>query len=328
MIMTESGLISVIVPVYKVEAYLDECIESIINQTYSNLEIILVDDGSPDNCPEMCDEWSKKDNRIKVIHKANGGLSDARNAGMRIATGEFLTFLDSDDWIDEQYYEVLIDEMVKNDCDIVSGGFTMVFSRDSQKQITKDKNTVVLNTTEAMVSLIDETIIKQVVWNKIYKHSLVGDILFEVGKCHEDVFWSYQAIGKAQKIAVVDYDGLYYYQRPDSIMGTDFSIKRLDAVEARANRQSYLEEYFPDLADKGRVNLNFSCMYFAQQALKSMNRTESKEIVNILNKYISKHVVSFKLAKAQGIVQMIWLLSAKCSLNITCRIRNLFKIGL
>ena len=106
--MNSNPKISVIVPVYKVEKYLDKCVESIVNQTYKNLEIILVDDGSPDNCPAMCDEWAEKDERIRVIHKENGGLADARNAGMDIATGDYIGFVDSDDWIEPNMYEVLL----------------------------------------------------------------------------------------------------------------------------------------------------------------------------------------------------------------------------
>ena len=100
--------ISVIIPIYKVEKYLNRCVESVVNQSYQNLEIILVDDGSPDNCPKMCDDWAEKDNRIKVIHKENGGLSDARNAGLKVAMGEYISFVDSDDWIAKDFYEVLI----------------------------------------------------------------------------------------------------------------------------------------------------------------------------------------------------------------------------
>ena len=111
-------LISVIVPVYNVEAYLDKCISSIVNQTYRNLEIILVDDGSPDNCPAMCDAWAKKDSRIRVIHKLNGGLSDARNAGMTVTTGELMAFVDSDDWIDVHYIEYLYNALRQSNADI------------------------------------------------------------------------------------------------------------------------------------------------------------------------------------------------------------------
>ena len=123
--MNNNPKISVIVPVYKVEKYLDRCVESIVNQTYKNLEIILVDDGSPDNCPVMCDEWAEKDERIRVIHKENGGLADARNAGMNIATGDYIGFVDSDDWIEPNMYEVLLKNALKYDADISRCGLSV-----------------------------------------------------------------------------------------------------------------------------------------------------------------------------------------------------------
>ena len=119
-------LISVIVPIYKVEEYLDRCVESLINQTYKNLEIILVDDGSPDNCPQMCEAWAQKDSRIKVVHKENGGLSDARNAGFEVATGDIISFIDSDDWIEPEMFETMLSQMEKDDSDIVSCGVNWV----------------------------------------------------------------------------------------------------------------------------------------------------------------------------------------------------------
>ena len=116
----DTAKISVIVPVYKVEPYLDKCVSSIVNQTYTNLEIILVDDGSPDSCPTMCDAWAEKDSRIRVIHKPNGGLSDARNAGIVVATGELMAFVDSDDWIASDMYEHLYQRLTEDDSDIAA----------------------------------------------------------------------------------------------------------------------------------------------------------------------------------------------------------------
>lgn len=324
----KNGVLSVIIPVYKVELYLDDCVKSVVNQTYTQLEIILVDDGSPDNCPAMCDNWALKDNRIKVIHKVNGGLSDARNAGLKIATGEYVAFLDSDDWINESYYEVLINALINNHCDIVSGGYEVVFSRESKKIISDSGKTIVLDKNEAMSKLIDESLLKHVVWNKIYKRSLINDVLFEVGKCHEDVFWTYQVIGKAQRIAVVDYKGLFYFQREDSIMGSSFSVRRLDAVEARSHRQVYLEKHFPALAYKGCIELHFSCIYFGQQAIRNMNFKDSKEFIKALKCYTSKHPISLKVAKSQGLVRMVFLLIEKLSLSCVCRLRNTLGIGM
>ena len=122
----DSSKISVIIPVYNVEEYLDKCVTSVLNQTYKNLEIILVDDGSPDNCPKMCDEWAKKDKRIKVVHKKNGGLSDARNSGIEVCTGEYIGFVDSDDYIDKQMYKELLKRIESTNSDMVMCGINCV----------------------------------------------------------------------------------------------------------------------------------------------------------------------------------------------------------
>ena len=124
------SLISVIVPIYNVEKYLQKCVDSIINQTYKNLEIILVDDGSPDNCPKMCDDYAEKDSRIKVVHKENGGLSDARNVGMEVATGEYVSFIDSDDYISLDFYETLLETIVDNDSDVVECGVVKFYENE------------------------------------------------------------------------------------------------------------------------------------------------------------------------------------------------------
>ena len=146
----DTAKISVIVPVYKVEAYLDKCISSIANQTYRNLEIILVDDGSPDNCPAMCDTWAEKDSRIRVIHKTNGGLSDARNAGMAIATGELMTFVDSDDWIAPDMCEHLYQRLAGDNSDIATCGVQMVWEDKTPSRTLTRESSCVLNQEEAM----------------------------------------------------------------------------------------------------------------------------------------------------------------------------------
>ena len=120
-------LISVVVPIYNVENYIKKCVDSILSQTYKNLEIILVDDGSPDNCPQICDEYAQKDNRIKVIHKENGGLSDARNAGIDISKGKFITFIDSDDYIEKDYVEVLYNSIKENASDMAIGSHKAIY---------------------------------------------------------------------------------------------------------------------------------------------------------------------------------------------------------
>ena len=165
----ENPKISVIVPVYKVEAYLDKCVRSIMDQTYRNLEIILVDDGSPDDCPAMCDAWAEKDSRIRVIHKENGGLSDARNAGMAVATGEYIGFIDSDDYIAPDMYRLLLERMTADGSDIAACGVEMVFEDGTPPRMLTPTGSHVLDNGQAMEAIIREDLLKQPVWYKLYR---------------------------------------------------------------------------------------------------------------------------------------------------------------
>lgn len=187
-------LISVIIPIYKVERYLNECVSSVVNQTYKNLEIILVDDGSPDRCPQMCDEWAEKDSRIKVIHKENGGLSDARNAGMDIATGEYVAFVDSDDYIAESMYEKLLEGFLYSDtigivsCQIFSDKDGIIEVFDKQWDVLQP---TILNPCDFLNSkLLEET--SHCVWNKLYRHDILKNIHFLKGRNNEDTLYMYR----------------------------------------------------------------------------------------------------------------------------------------
>lgn len=318
--------ISIIVPIYNVEKYLDKCIKSIVNQSFKNLEIILVDDGSPDNCPAICDEWTKKDYRIKVIHKENGGLSDARNAGLSVASGDYIAFVDSDDYIEPDMYAKLLNVALDNNCDIVSCNLRMVYENDINSIANNDTGEVIYYSTEdTMSSLIDDKI-RQVVWNKLYKADVIKGILFDVGKYHEDEFWSYKAIGNAKKIATIDYTGYNYLQRSGSIMGNSYSLKRLDAVEAKCLRQEFLNENFPELSQKGMINLIFTCIYHGQQSLKFLNKKDKKIALKKLNTFIKKHINKIKFNNLSN-KQKVWFCITKVSFRSVCLIRNFFKKG-
>ena len=321
----DAAKISIIVPVYKVEPYLDKCVSSIVNQTYKNLEIILVDDGSPDNCPAMCDAWAEKDSRIRVIHKTNGGLSDARNAGMTVATGELMAFVDSDDWIAPDVYEYLYQRLTEDNSDIAACGVQMVWeNKTPSRMLTRDGNCV-LNQEEAMRAIIEESWLKQPVWYKLYKTALVRDILFPKGKCHEDVFWSYQAVGKAKKVSISDYIGYYYLQRGGSIMGAGYSLKRLDAVEAKVQRCAYIQERFPALSPLAIKDLWFTCIYQGQLALRALNKAEAEKILTYFENLVETHPFQME---GCSLKERLWLNMAKSSLAVACRIRNALKIGL
>lgn len=321
----DTAKISVIVPVYKVEPYLDKCVSSIVNQTYKNLEIILVDDGSPDNCPAMCDAWAEKDSRIRVIHKTNGGLSDARNAGMTVATGELMAFVDSDDWIAPDMYEYLYRRLAEDNSDIAACGVQMVWEDKTPSRTLTREGSCVLNQEEAMRAIIEESWLKQPVWYKLYKTALVRDILFPVEKYHEDVFWSYQAVGKAQKVSVSDHIGYYYLQRGGSIMGAGYSLKRLDAVKAKVQRCAYIQERFPALSPLAIKDLWFTCIYQGQLALRALNKAEAEKILTYFENLVETH--PFQMEEC-SLKERLWLNMAKSSLAVACRIRNALKIGL
>lgn len=321
----EEPLISVIVPVYKVEPYLDKCISSIVNQTYKNLEIILVDDGSPDNCPAMCDAWAEKDSRIRVIHKTNGGLSDARNAGMAVATGELMAFVDSDDWIAPDMYEHLYRRLAEDNSDIAACGVQMIWEDKTPSRALTREGSCVLNQEEAMQAIIEESWLKQPVWYKLYKTALVRDILFPKGKYHEDVFWSYQAVGRAQRVSVLDHIGYYYLQRGGSIMGEGYSLKRLDAVEAKVQRCAYIQERLPALSPLAVKDLWFTCIYQGQLALRALDKAEAEKILTNFENIMETHPFQ---TEGCSIKEKLWLNMAKSSLAVACRIRNALKIGL
>lgn len=321
------SLISIIVPVYKVEPYLDRCVESIVNQTYRNLEIILVDDGSPDNCPAICDTWAAKDSRIKVVHKENGGLSDARNAGMAIAAGELLGFVDGDDWINLNMYQLLYENMAEHNSDISACGAEMVWEDGSPSRMLTKDGCVVLNTAEAMESVIRETWLKQPVWYKLYKTELVRNIPFAVGKYHEDVFWSYQAVGRAKKVSVFDTPCYFYTQRGESIMGEGYSLKRLDALEAKMQRVAYMQTAFPALLALAKQDLWQSCMYANQMLMCCCPPETQKAGTEVISRVLRNHPIQLNALDRRNTKQFIWLVMAKIAFKATCRIRNKLEIG-
>lgn len=319
--MVQGGLISVIVPVYKTQQYLDRCVQSIVDQTYQNLEIILVDDGSPDNCGVMCDAWAAEDSRIKVIHKDNGGLSDARNAGLDAATGEYIAFVDSDDWVRGDMYRLLYDDLMKHSSDISVCGVEMVW--DTAKQMLTGQGCCVLNHQEAMEAVILESWVKQPVWNKLYKSTLVRDIRFPTGKCHEDVFWTYQVIGRAERVSVFDTPCYFYTQREQSIMGEKYSLKRLAGLEAKLERLDYLKKNDPNLVGIAVKDLRFSCMYAVQMGLRYMSGVEQDKLCTEVQ-YIWNSVSGAMKLSAK---ERLWITLADVSLIWACRLRNLLGIG-
>ena len=246
-------LISVIVPIYNVEKYLSKCLDSICTQTYRNLEIILIDDGSPDRCPEICDEYVKIDERIKVLHQENGGLSVARNSGLDIAKGNFICFVDPDDYLHPQMYECLYNNLKKYDADISICEFERVFENDKFFVSNNiNESITICNGREALEKLYGEyRVTTTVAWNKLYKKELFQNIRYGKNKIHEDEFIVHRILDKAKKVLYTSYPFYYYLQRNTSIMGEKFNLKRLDVLEALEERILYFyEKGYDDLYEK------------------------------------------------------------------------------
>lgn len=321
------SLISVIVPVYNVENYLDRCVDSIVNQTYKNLEIILVDDGSTDSSGRKCDEWKKKDNRILVVHKKNGGLSDARNAGLEVANGTYIGFVDSDDFISLDMYMILLRTMIETNSDIVECNRRSFTDSDIIHEANTDSFSVeVFDTEKALLELILERKLKQTAWNKLYQRQIITT-LFEVGKINEDEYWTYQIFGKANTIAAVNAELYYYYQRESSIMHEKYSIKRLDGVIARKERLVYIENNYPNLFNQACVSYLWACFYHYQVICRNKQVDNDSYYRKTLHSEYRKNYTS-EAVKQQSLKQQTWL---KCFLlfpKITCMIRNCLKIGL
>lgn len=227
-----TSLVSVVVPIYNVESYLKECVDSILFQTYKNIEVILVDDESPDSCGKMCDDYEKMDTRIKVVHKKNGGLSDARNAGMKVATGDLITFVDSDDYISKDFIEILFEAMLENKSDIAIANMKRTSKRDEKNTSTAWK-TSNFKSEDALISMLYGIPFGTSACGKLFKRNLFKGVEFPYGKFSEDLFTIYKTILKSKSVTYVDFDGYFYYYRDEgSIVVSGYKEKHLEALDA------------------------------------------------------------------------------------------------
>ncbi|MBW8348407.1 glycosyltransferase [Bacillus sp. IITD106] len=265
-------LVSVVVPIYKVEKYIHRCIESILEQTYSNLEIILVNDGSPDTCGQIIGEYAEKDHRIKVVHKKNGGLSDARNKGMEYVTGDFTLFVDSDDWIERNMIEGLIQISIDYRADVVQSAFYYAYEDhllfDNRYYSQKDPP-ILLNNKELMYELVRNEKVKNFAWGKLFKTALIKDIPFKKGVLFEDVFWAHLVMHRVDTYVVTHAPKYYYFQRSESIV-FNYSLRNLDIIDGLKERHSFVEKYYHDLRNESFTVILSTCLIHYN--LLKMNR--------------------------------------------------------
>lgn len=242
----KNDLISIIIPVYKVEKYLEKCIESVLKQTYTNLQIILVDDGSPDNCGKICDEYAKKDSRIEVIHKANGGLSDARNVGISKAKGRYIGFVDSDDYIKEDMYEILLNLIKKYDADVSICNLYDVI--DENECIRNKENGIrEYSRLDILKEVLLDKNIQSYAWNKLYEKELFDEIKYPIRKKYEDIGTTFYVFEKCNKIVVTSEPEYYYLKRSDSLVNNVTESTVLDYTEIIIQRYLYTKENIKEL---------------------------------------------------------------------------------
>lgn len=280
--MQNESKISVIIPVYNVEMYLTKCIESVINQTYNNIEIILVDDGSTDKSGKICDYFSKRDSRIKVIHKENGGLSDARNVGLQNASGDYIAFVDSDDWLEEDMYECLYNLIYEYQADIsmcaansVDVDGKIVGSGRFPDKGKNYENVKVYVDSEILKAHLSKTNdINAGVWNKLYRRNIVDGIEFPKSKLYEDVFTMYKYLDRASKVVKTRSHKYNYFQREDSICRKKFCKKNFDSVEANNERYVFVKKNYPELEPLARRQVLINLLNIGFRLAKSNQLTE------------------------------------------------------
>lgn len=270
------NLISVIIPVFNVQEYISKCINSVINQTYTQLEIILVDDGSTDESGVLCDELVKRDVRITVIHQENGGLSDARNTGIKIANGDYVFFLDSDDYLSLDCLETLYNAIIEHDAEVAQTNFYYDFPNYllyNNNLKGKDK---VFTREEAMQGLLEQEVIKNFAWGKLIRADIAKHHLFPKGKYFEDTFWKFYIIHECKKYVAIAKPMLYYLQRSASISGT-FSLRNLDQLEGELQRLTFIKNNYSKKYEEQALKLLHHKVTHHQGLLNSLNKDDQQK---------------------------------------------------
>ncbi len=258
--MKNTPLISIILPIYNVEKYLSKCLDSIIHQTYENLEIILVDDGSTDACPEICDKYAKQDSRIKVIHQENMDVSGARNTGLANVSGEYISFIDPDDYVAKDYIGYLFQLLKDNQCDMAICGMTFVYEDGASKTKINSIETEILNSFDALEFMLYQKKINNSPCAKLYKRELFDGIIYPLNKRYEDLGTTYKLIMKCNTIVIGNQPYYYYFQSKNSIVRSEFNSKTLDILDMVYQLEKDVLKVYPNLinAVQSRIlNANF-----------------------------------------------------------------------
>ena len=287
-------IISIIVPIYNVGKYLPKCIESILNQTFKNFELILVNDGSTDNSGVVCDDYAKKDTRIKIIHKSNGGVSSARNAGLYVAKGEYIGFVDPDDYIDKNMYEKLYRLCIDNNSDIA----ICRFNREINGKIQNKESTeeiIELNNMEAMNELFKGNLYRFSLCNKLFSKKCFNYVLFPEERIHEDLSTTYKLFANSKKAVYINYCGYIYVRRENSILTSTYNEKRLQAFIAWDEIIEFIDKNYYEIIEQVIATFTYWCVDNILYILNQVNNSKKKNnYLNIIQKYTTKYYIYIK----------------------------------
>lgn len=287
-------IISIIVPIYNVGKYLPKCIESILNQTFKNFELILVNDGSTDNSGVVCDDYAKKDTRIKIIHKSNGGVSSARNAGLYVAKGEYIGFVDPDDYIDKNMYEKLYRLCIDNNSDIAICRFNREINRKIQNKESTEE-IIELNNMEAMNELFKGNLYRFSLCNKLFSKKCFNDVLFPEERIHEDLSTTYKLFANSKKAVYINYCGYIYVRRENSILTSTYNEKRLQAFIAWDEIIEFIDKNYYEIIEQVIATFTYWCVDNILYILNQVNNSKKKNnYLNIIQKYTTKYYIYIK----------------------------------
>lgn len=318
--MTDLPLISVIVPVYRVERYLDRCIQSITEQTYANLEILLVDDGSPDGSGEICDRWAEKDSRIRVIHKENAGAGAARNTALDMAKGEIIAFVDSDDYLHPNLYSHLYG-LMDDGVDIAECEIGITEDDDLAMDDGTGADILICETEDALRLHIQDEIFRQTPPNKLYRRDCVGAIRFPEGNLIDDEFFTYRVLGNAKKLAHSSACMYAYRQQSGSAMHKPYSLRRLQGLDAKLQRLTWLRERFPGLVREAKADLLMTALGAMQGCLRSLSAEEMEEARRRLGGILTQ-IGPVEIPDGTSAKRKLILLAARKHLERTAAVLN------
>lgn len=319
--MEQQPLISVIVPVYKVEPYLEACIVSVLKQTYHQLELVLIDDGSPDGCGAICDRFAGMDSRVRVFHKENGGTGSARNLGLEVCRGEWIAMLDADDELAPDMlatmYSLADEEVDLVECALTKEGFA---HRDQNMEAKVWR----VDSATAMRAHLRDEAFRQIPGGKLYRTAAIGSLRYPLHVEHEDEFFTYQIIGNSRYLVSTSAVLYYYRQREGSVMNVSFRVSRADPLVAHQQRVAYMGEHFPELVYEARVALLLLCMYLMDGTLAYLKGENRTLVLGKINQAMCTLRPLYP-RRGSGFRRNLWVISFQLWPKGTSYLRNLLR---